>query len=350
MKTLRAVLDPFVLLLIAMVVLASWLPVEGEHARITDRLADAGIVMLFFLHGARLSRAAIAAGASNWRLQGAVLLVTFGLFPLLGIGIATAMRTFGADMAVGDPVLAGGMLFLTLLPSTVQSSIAFTSIARGNLAGAVCAASFSNFAGIVLTPLLVGLTMASSSVGQGSIWHSAETIALQLLLPFVAGHLARPLIGSLVERHKRFVGRLDRAAILLIVYTAFSAAVVDGLWQRLSLVTLAMLSLICAGLLALVLAASWRAGIALGFSRADRIVLLFCGSKKSLASGVPMAGALFPAAQVGMLLVPLMLFHQFQLIACALIARRLAAQDGASRDRHKDKRRMNGSLVETTDR
>ncbi len=329
MKALRAVLDPFVLLLMVVVALASLLPVQGEAARIADGLADAGIVMLFFLHGAKLSRAAIVAGAGNWRLQGSALLVTFALFPLLGIGIAAAMDMLAPAHPLGDPMLASGMLFLTLLPSTVQSSIAFTSIARGDVAGAVCAASFSNLAGIFLTPLLVGVTMHLSTAGQGSIWQSGETIALQLLLPFVLGHLARPWVGGFVERHKALVGRLDRGAILLIVYTAFSAAVVEGLWQRLSVVTVLMLAGLCILLLAVVLAASWQAGRAIGLSRADRIVLLFCGSKKSLASGVPMAGALFPASQVGVLILPLMLFHQIQLIACAILARRLAAQDGA---------------------
>lgn len=329
MKALRAVLDPFVLLLLGMVALASFLPVRGDTARIADGLADAGIVMLFFLHGAKLSRAAIGAGAGNWRLQGSTLLVTFALFPLLGIGIAAAMHMLAPAHPLGNPMLASGMLFLTLLPSTVQSSIAFTSIARGNVAGAVCAASFSNLAGIVLTPLLVGVTMHLSSAGQGNIWQSGETIALQLLLPFVLGHLARPWVGGFLERHKALVGRLDRGAILLIVYTAFSAAVVEGLWQRLSVVTVLMLGGLCILLMAVVLAASWQAGRAIGLSRADSIVLLFCGSKKSLASGVPMAGALFPASQVGVLILPLMLFHQIQLIACAILARRLAAQEEA---------------------
>ena len=320
MTALRSFFDPFVVLLLAMVALASVLPVQGEAARIADGTADAGVILLFFLHGSKLSREAIIAGAANWRLQIATLVVSFALFPLLGLGLSRGLFVFGQV----DPALLSGILFLTLLPSTVQSSIAFTSIAGGNVAGAVCAASFSNMAGIIVTPLLVGLLMHLPASGQADIWASAETIAMHLLLPFVAGHLLRPWVGGFVDRHKALVSRVDRGAILLIVYTAFSAAVVEGLWQRLSLLTILGLLLLCLVLLGIVLMISWRAGSAMGLSREDRIVLLFCGSKKSLASGVPMAGALFPASQVGILILPLMLFHQIQLIACAIIARRLA--------------------------
>ena len=278
-------------------------------------IADAGIVLLFFLHGAKLSREALVAGAGHWRLHLTVLAATFALFPLLGLSIAAIP---------GVPaVVATGMLFLTLLPSTVQSSIAFTSIARGNVAAAVCSASFSNFLGIFLTPLLVALLMGSA--GAGFSWDAVEKIVLQLLMPFLAGHLLRPVVSGFVARHKPLVDYVDRGLILLVVYNAFSAAVVEGLWQRMPLNVLLLIALLCAVLLALVLGVTWLAGRALGFTRADAIVLLFCGSKKSLASGVPMAGVLFPAAQVGAVILPLMLFHQLQLIACAVIARRYAA-------------------------
>jgi sodium/bile acid cotransporter 7 len=214
------------------------------------------------------------------------------------------------------------MLFLTLLPSTVQSSIAFTSIARGNVAAAVCSASFSNLAGIFITPLLASLLMGGS--GASMSLESIEKIVLQLLLPFALGHGLRPVIGKFVSKHKAMIGYVDRGSILLVVYTAFSAAVVEGLWSHLPLWELGLIAGLSIVLLAVVLAATWGLGAALGFERADRIVLLFCGSKKSLASGVPIAGVLFPAAQVGVVILPLMLFHQIQLMACAVIARGLA--------------------------
>lgn len=316
---LKASLDPYILALLATVGLASLVPARGGFAGACEAAANAGIVLLFFLHGAKLSREAIVAGAGHWRLHLATLGASFVLFPLLGIGISHVP---------GLPVLvASGMLFLTLLPSTVQSSIAFTSIARGNVAAAVCSASFSNLAGIVLTPLLVTLLMGGS--GAQMSLGSVEKIVLQLLVPFLLGHGLRPWVGSFLARHKGLVGYVDRGSILLVVYTAFSAAVVAGLWRTLPLWELGLILALGAALLALVLAATWGLGAMLGFERADRIVLLFCGSKKSLASGVPMAGVLFPAAQVGVVILPLILFHQIQLMVCAVIARHFAAQSPA---------------------
>jgi sodium/bile acid cotransporter 7 len=232
---------------------------------------------------------------------------------------------FGNVPGLAGPI-AAGLLFLTLLPSTVQSSIAFTAIARGNVAAAVCSASFSNLIGIVLTPALVALLMGGvGGQGSGISLSAVESIVLQLLVPFVAGHLLRPWIGGFVARQKRLLTVVDRGSILLVVYSAFGAAVVEGLWSRVSPSDLLMIGVICTVMLAVVLLFTWLAGRALGFTREDAIVLLFCGSKKSLASGVPMAGVLFPAAQVGAVLLPVMLFHQIQLIACAVIARRYAA-------------------------
>ena len=308
---LRLALDPYILALLGTVLLASVAPARGGVAAVCHWAADAGIVLLFFLHGAQLSRAAILSGAGNWRLHLAVLGSTFVLFPLLGLGIAHLP---------GLPVLvAGGMLFLTLLPSTVQSSIAFTSIARGDVAAAVCSASFSNLLGIFLTPVLVGLLMGGA--GASLSGDQVEKIAGQLLLPFIGGHLLQPIVGGFVNRHKALVSYVDRGSILLVVFTAFSAAVVQGLWHSVPPSQLGLILGLSAGLLALVLGFTFVAGRLLGFTREDAIVLVFCGSKKSLASGVPMAGVLFAPAQVGIVILPLMLFHQLQLMACAVIAR-----------------------------
>ena len=311
-QRILSVFEPFVLSLLGTVLLATLLPARGGFAVFAGYMADAGIVLLFFLHGAKLSRDAIWSGLRNWPLHLAVLASTFLLFPALGIGIAHLPRL--------DPALASGILFLTLLPSTVQSSIAFTAIARGNVAAAVCSASFSNLLGIVLTPALVALLMQVQG-GAGVSLASVEGILLQLLAPFVLGHLLRPWIGGFVARRKSLLTLVDRGSILLVVYTAFGAAVVEGLWSRVSLADLGQILLLCLFLLGIVLAATFLIARAMRLSPQDAIVLQFCGSKKSLASGVPMAGVLFPAAQVGMILLPVMLFHQIQLIACAMLAR-----------------------------
>ncbi len=310
-----ALFEPFILMLLGTVLLATFLPARGQWAGIAAIAADIGIVALFFLHGAKLSREAILDGARNWRLHLAVLATTFVVFPLLGLGLS---RVPGMTQPIAQE-----LLFLALLPSTVQSSIAFTAIARGNVAAAVCSASFSNLIGIVLTPALVALTMAGvGGAGGGVSIAAVESIVFQLLVPFVAGHLLRPWIGGFVTRHKPLLTIVDRGSILLVVYTAFGAAVVEGLWHRVSPADLGLIAILCTLLLGIVLLFTLLLGRLMGLERADAIVLQFCGSKKSLASGVPMAGVLFPAAQVGIVLLPVMLFHQIQLIACAVIARR----------------------------
>ncbi len=321
-KRVSSVVDPFVAALMIVVVVASILPCRGNWAVVADYLANIGIVLLFFLHGAKLSREAIVGGLLNWRLHFATLAVTFALFPILGLLL---IRIPGLD-----PALAAGVLYLTLLPSTVQTSIAFTSIAGGNVPAAVCAATLSNLLGMFITPALVAIFMRVPGLQAQVSMDSVKNIVLQLMLPFVVGHVARPWLAAWIGRHKSLVGRVDRGTILMVVYTAFSASVVGGLWSRLSVVSLIAMVVMSCMLLAFVLGFCWQFGRWLGLSREDSIVLLFCGSKKSLASGVPMAGTLFPAAQVGLIILPLMIFHQIQLIACAVIARRMARKKGLS--------------------
>lgn len=312
-------IDRYSLAILATVIVASLLPASGVFAFWLGWIVKAAIALLFFLHGAKLSRAAMVAGLTNWKLHATVLLATFMLFPLLGLGISALSAQFLPGL------VATGFLFLTLLPSTVQSSIAFTSIARGNVPAAVCAASFSNLAGIFLTPALTALLIGGTS-DSGDTLASIEAIVLQLLLPFVAGHLSRPVTAGFIERHKALVSYADRGSILLVVYAAFSAAVVEGLWQTIEGWQLAAIIGLCSVLLAVVLAiVAWTAR-RMGFDQADRAAILFCGSKKSLASGVPMAGVLFPATLVGPVILPLMIFHQLQLLACAAIAQRMSVK------------------------
>jgi sodium/bile acid cotransporter 7 len=297
--------DRDVLAILGMVVLASVLPVRGGLAVDLALLTKLVIALLFFLHGAKLSREAVVAGLTHWRLHLVILAATFALFPLLGLA---AMRL---PPVILPRTLAAGVLFLCCLPSTVQSSIAFTSVARGNVAAAVCAASASNLFGIFITPVLVAVTLGVR--GTGSPIGEAESIALQLLVPFVAGQIARIWIADWMKRHSRLVGLVDRGSILLVVYGAFSEAVVRGIWQEVSVVQILLLIVVCGALLAIVLGLTVFASRRLGF-------------KKSLATGVPMAGILFPPASVGMIVLPVMLFHQLQLMACAMIAQRYAAR------------------------
>lgn len=314
----RLRIDPYLAALVGMVVLASLLPVRGAAATDFALLTKLAIALLFFLHGARLPREAVVAGFTQWRLHLAVMGATFIVFPILGLLLQAT------PAAILPASLAGGVLFLTCLPSTVQSSIAFTAAARGDVAAAVCAAAASNLLGVLLTPLLVAALMGAH--GARVSLAEAQAVVVQLLLPFAAGQvLHRPLSAPLARR-PRLAGAVDRGSILMIVYGAFSAAVVGGIWRQVAAIQIVALIGVCAVLLAAILLASRALARLLGFAKEDEIVLVFCGSKKSLASGVPMASILFPPAAVGMLVLPLMVFHQLQLMACAVIAQRYGAR------------------------
>lgn len=315
----RLLPDPYILAVLSMVALASILPARGGFATLVDIAATAAIVLLFFLHGAKLPREAVIEGIRHWRLHLTILGSTFLLFPLVGLALATAFP------GLLSAPLWTGVLFLCALPSTVQSSIAFTSMARGNVAGAIASASASNLLGIALTPAIIGLL--AEAHGAAVPLSGVGRILLQLLLPFLAGHMLRPWIGKWVTRNRRLIGFTDRGTILLAVYSAFSAAVVGGIWSRLAPGTFAMLFAVCAVILAIILFATSRLGLLLGFAREDRIAILFCGSKKSIVTGVPMARVLFAGADMGVILLPVMIFHQMQLMACAWIARRYAENE-----------------------
>jgi len=321
--------DPFIVGLITTVTIASILPCRGQGAVVFGFITNAAIALLFFLHGAKLSRQAILDGIGNWRLHLTVLASSFVMFPLIGLALRAGLGRW-----VNAPML-DGILFLCLLPSTVQSSIAFTSIARGNVPAAVCSASASNVLGILVTPVLVGLLLANelgqNGAGGGISIDAVGSILLQLLAPFILGHLSRPLTEKWLGRNEPVVNLVDRGSILLVVYTAFSAAVVEGLWGRLSAGDLIVITLLDAAVLFFALLATTIGARRLGFTRPDEIAIVFCGSKKSLASGVPMASVLFPAATVGPMIVPLMIFHQMQLMVCAVLARRYAAGEARAR-------------------
>ncbi|MFK4221681.1 bile acid:sodium symporter family protein [Streptomyces sp. NPDC019890] len=312
--------DPYIMALLGTVGLAALIPASGAAADVVGGASTGAVALLFFLYGARLSTREALDGLRHWRLHLTVLAATFLAFPLLGL----AARVL--EPQVLTPQLYSGLLFLCLVPSTIQSSIAFTSIARGNVPAAICAGSFSSLAGIVLTPLLAALLLGGSAGGFST--DSLIRIVLQLLVPFLAGQLLRRWVGGFLTRRKRALGYVDRASILLVVYTAFSEGMVAGVWHQVTPVRLVALLGVEAVLLAAMLLLTWYGAKRLGFARADRIAIQFAGSKKSLAAGLPMATVLF-GAQAAAAVLPLMLFHQMQLMVCVVLAKRRSRDAGA---------------------
>ncbi|MDO5671859.1 MAG: bile acid:sodium symporter family protein [Actinomycetaceae bacterium] len=318
-----ATFDPFILGIIAVLVLGIVLRFPQHLVDTFSALADGAVVILFFFYGSKLRTKEVISGFTNWKLQLAILFSTFIAFPILGL--------------IGDnfwpiilgPTFAMGALYLTLLPSTVQSSIAFVSTAKGNVPAAVCAATASNVFGMFLTPFLVMVLMGKAS---GVSMNSIKQIFFQLLLPFIVGQLLQPLIGNWVRKHRPLTRIVDVGTILLVVWAAVTGATAQGLWA--SVTWGSFFGLLCWSglLLAITLAMTWFGGKAIGLSYEDRIALLMCGSKKSLATGMPMAQVIFPPLIAAGVAVPLILFHQIQLFVCAIIARQLGKRNHTSRE------------------
>jgi sodium/bile acid cotransporter 7 len=307
--------EPFVVAILGAVLVAALLPAGGAAATGFSWGTTIGVGVLFFVYGARMAPAEAVTGLRNWRLQGAVAATTFVVFPVLGLLLAFVVG------GLLDDGLVAGLLFLSALPSTVQSCVVFTAMARGNVPGAVVSATVSNLAGIGLTPLLAALLLGSSGAGPDA--GAVGRILLQLLVPFLVGLVAGRWIGDWVRAHKRRLTLLDRGVIVAVVYAAFSRGVRQGVWQEVTVAEVVVVVLCAAVFLAAVLAVAWWTPRLWGADRADRITIAFCGSNKSLATGLPMATVLFDPHVVGLVALPVILYHPLQVTVCSFLAGRL---------------------------
>ncbi|MBX0289194.1 bile acid:sodium symporter [Hymenobacter sp. HSC-4F20] len=309
-------LDWFLLGLIGAVALAYLIPGVGSKASPIPwkAVTTAGVALIFFFYGLRLSLDKLKAGLRNWRLHVVVQLITFVAFPLLAL--------------VARPLFAGlkgeqlwqSIFFLCTLPSTVSTSVVMVSIARGNLPAAIFNASISSLLGIFLTPLWTSLFLHTSADG-GHLWGLAVSLTWQVILPVVAGVLLNRRFGAFAEQHKGTLRISDQVVILLIVFTAFCESFAEGIFRSYAAQDIALLALGMVGLYLAIFGLVWGLSRVLGFSREDRITALFCGSKKSLVHGSVMASLLFPAtAATGLILLPLMLYHALQIILASMMA------------------------------
>ncbi|WP_059410632.1 bile acid:sodium symporter family protein [Cupriavidus basilensis] len=322
-KKLYDLIDGFVLIMLSAIGISLLAPQIGAgdgplHLGIVTNL---GVALVFFLHGAALSRDRLVAGARHWRLHAFVQSFTYIVFPVVGLALMFGLR----HMLPAELLL--GVFYLCALPSTVSSSVAMTSMARGNVPGAIFNATISGLIGMAATPLLMGLVISASGASM-PLGKALMGVALQLLLPFALGQAARPLIGNWLVKNKQITNKIDRGVIVLIVYSSFCDATAAGLWHKYSWETIGAVMALAAVLLLVILATTTFTARRLGFSVEDEITAVFCGSKKSLANGIPMAKILFAGhPALGLLVLPLMVYHQLQLIVCSVIASRYANRD-----------------------
>ena len=309
--------DNFVLMLFGTLLVAWMFPLSNRALPWAQNISFAGIFCLFFLHGLRLPRHEVARAMLGWRLQGTMLAFTFILMPLLGIGISKIAAQFL------PAALAVGLLYAAILPSTVQSAVSYTSLARGNIAASVIGSALSNLSGIFLTPLLFALLLGSAS-GVAIGGNVVVKIITMLLLPFILGQATQKWLGKWAVDQRYLLTFFDRGVILLAVYVAFGAAVTSGALAGIEALSLFYLLLFAGIFLAIAFGAAWLIGGVFGFPYEDRISLLFAGAHKSIAIGAPMAALLFPPTLAGLMIVPTILYHQLQLIASAPLAKRLA--------------------------
>lgn len=316
----RLSIDPLSVGVLLMMVLGLVIPTTPEVRAVLDEAQDYAIMLLFLLYGARLPTTEVIDGLKNWKLQGSIALTTFVIFPLISL----AFPMLFAGML--SPLLIAGLVYVCVLPSTIQSSVALTGAANGNVAGAICAATLSNVGGMFITPFLAAYLVSADGSGSaaGVTVDGFIDIFRILLAPFIVGQLARPWVGAYVQARAHITKHVDRSVIWLNVFAAVAMATADGVWSTVDARQLIIMGVICAALLALVLGLTWLGGKVMTMPYGDRVALLMCGSKKSLSSGLPIAAAIFPSSVLGLISVPLIVYHQIQLVVCGVIAGRLA--------------------------
>ncbi|HKK80612.1 MAG TPA: bile acid:sodium symporter, partial [Prolixibacteraceae bacterium] len=219
------------------------------------------------------------------------------------------------------------VFFLAALPSTVSSSVVMVSIARGNIPGAIFNASISGIIGIIITPLWMSIFLSSAN----SDFNFAQTLTdllIQIFIPVTAGLLLHRFWGAWAIRNKSYLSMFDKAVILSIVYNSFSNSFLNGVFNTIPKWTLLLLAIIVISLFFTGFNIAKLISKRLHFSREEQITVLFSGSKKSLIHGSVMAAVLVGSSPLGSLfLVPIMIYHAFQLFYVSIVARKMSKED-----------------------
>jgi sodium/bile acid cotransporter 7 len=310
-----------------LMILAAWIkPGIGMDLNYIDLnlVINTGVILIFFFYGLKLDWVKMKAGMRNWKMHFAVQLTTFLLFPLLILPFYPLMKNTGYE------ILWLGMFFLAALPSTVSSSVVMVSIARGNIPGAIFNASISGIIGIVATPLWMSLFL----IGQQTGFDFSDVILqliLHIIVPVVAGLVLHRYFVQLVNRYIHKIAAFDKFIILLIVYESFSRSFLSGIFSSVSWKALIGLCLAVVILFYVVLKITGILSRRLNFSRADGITLQFAGTKKSLVHGSVFGSVLFGSVTgAGILLLPIMIYHSYQLFYISIVAQKMSKEVLAS--------------------
>lgn len=314
-------LDPTISFMLFGVILAFIFPNLGAKGGPfhLDLVAKYGVSVIFFIHGANLSFEKLKAGLANWRLHLISQGLTYLFFPIVGILVFFGLSGFL------DYYLRIGIFFLCTVSSTIASSITMTGIAGGNIGGAVWDATISGLIGIFFTPFMVSLVYKTSGTYDLDVTNSVLEIAKAILLPFLLGHLFMPLFGGFIARHKKQFALIDRTIIIIIVFTAFCQSNLNHVWNETPVPQILLVCLIAPSLLGGFFVLSYQITKSFKLPIEDRIAAVFVGSTKSLANGAPIAAILFAGdAKLSLILLPLLVYHQAQLIAGMALAQKWA--------------------------
>jgi solute carrier family 10 (sodium/bile acid cotransporter), member 7 len=315
--------DKFVLAILSGVFLAWVFPhaARGQGSIILDHISTAGIFVIFLVYGLRLSPEKFMLGMKNWRLHIVVQSATFILFPLIILAFYPLIQSPEHE------VLWLGLFFMAIVPSTVATSVIMVSIGKGNIPAAIFNSSISGMIGIVVTPLLMGLFLQQTAGGY-DFTAIYLRLTLGIILPVILGLLMRSRWYSYAVRYSRESGMFDKAVILLIVYKSFAKSFNDAVFDSIHIIDLLLLAVAVILLFFIIYGLIHVISAILKFSREDRITALFCGSQKSLVHGTVFASVLFAGYHAaGLILLPLMLFHAWQIFIISIIAARYGGHE-----------------------
>lgn len=306
-------IDMMIRVLIVAIMLAIVVPATGEARETAQLISNFGIFILFFLNGIRLSRQDVVLGMRNLRLLVPLTLWCFGVMAFAGLGIATITT------GLLPPLITMGFVYLGVLPSTVQSATAYTSLAGGNVASSVVSAALLNILGVFISAPIFAWLSGGGAVQLGS--DGLIKIFLILLLPFALGQILQSRLKGVLISHPSLISWMDRIAIAVAVYVAFSGAVEQDLWSKLDGQAWGWLLAFIALLTVFAFLGAWLLAAALSLSAGDRISFTYAGAHKSIAMGAPLALVIFTPQDAGLILVPLLIYHLLQLVVSAPLAR-----------------------------